>query len=111
MGRPFGYFARRRARESAIRPGLGMTDPAEPPPFEPSTLFDRPTPQSAPPSPQPVDPPDLGELAKLIRSALEQGNVTVAADGEVLDLRPAGLRGSAFEPLQLPEAEPPSTPS
>lgn len=78
-----------------------------------SPLFDSSTPAAAEPDAEPpAGAADLGSVGRLIRSALEQGNVTVLAGEEVLDLGPAGLLGQAFEPVQLPRHEgdvPPDT--
>ena len=48
---------------------------------------------------------DLAEVAGLIAAALQQGNVTVSANGEIMDLRGTALHGAAFEPIEAP-AEP-----
>jgi hypothetical protein len=48
---------------------------------------------------------DLGEVAGLIKAALAQGNVTVSADGKVIDLSGTALHGQGFEPIELPGEE------
>ena len=99
------FFTRRHARESAISEeaveALGEAATAKR-----SPLFDSPVPAAAEPDAEaPAQAADLGAVGRLIRSALEQGNVTVLAGEEVLDLGPAGLQGQAFEPVHLPESE------
>ena len=55
---------------------------------------------------EPTEPAlDLAEVAGLIAAALKQGNITVSADGEIMDLRGTGLHGAAFEPID-PQASP-----
>jgi hypothetical protein len=101
-----GFFARRRARESAIPPGAVdgvLADETAP---KRSALFDSSPTASEPKADPPTAAPDIGQVGRLIRSALEQGNVTVLTGDEVLDLEPAGLRGKAFDPVKLPEADP-----
>ena len=51
---------------------------------------------------------DLAEVAGLIAAALKQGNITVSADGEIMDLSGTALHGAVFEPIdpQAPPDEP-----
>jgi hypothetical protein len=100
-----GFFARRHARESALSEGAveALSDGEL---TRRSPLFDSLAPSASEPVVEaPPAAADLGAVGKLIRSALEQGNVTVLAGDEVLDLEPAGLRGHAFEPVHLPETK------
>ena len=54
----------------------------------------------------PEQPPlEISEIAALIGTALEQGNIVVSVDGEVADLTGTPLHGGAFEPVELPRAE------
>ncbi len=62
--------------------------------------------RSAPAPARRRQPADLGEVAGLIAAALAQGNVTVSAEGKVIDLRGTGLHGQAFEPIELTGEEP-----
>lgn len=67
--------------------------------------------ESEPEVTQPPPAGGLGEVVRHILSALEQGNVTVIANDEVLDLRDAGLQGQVFDPVHLPEFDPGDPPS
>ncbi|MBA2523280.1 MAG: hypothetical protein H0V25_08100 [Solirubrobacterales bacterium] len=98
-----GYFARRRARESAIPAGFsGAQDEV------PEGLDVDPDAASPPSGAVPGDPSpgvagglDLQDLGDLVGGALRQGNATVSTEEGVIDLGAAGLRGRMFEAVDL----------
>ncbi len=115
-----GYFARRRARESAIPAGFSGAQAEAPEGLDVDPDAASPRSASPPSGAVPGDPSpgvagglDLQDLGDLVGGALRQGNATVSTEEGVIDLEAAGLRGRMFEAVDLdgesdsePEPEP-----
>ncbi|MEO7198100.1 MAG: hypothetical protein ABIZ50_06465 [Solirubrobacterales bacterium] len=98
-----GYFARRRARESAIPAGFSgaQADVPEGAGLAPDSASPPSGAVPNDPSPSAAGGLDLQDLGALVGGALRQGNATVSTEEGVIDLDAAGLRGRMFEAVDL----------